>query len=347
MNRPSLSTDESFMLRALHLASLGRGSVSPNPMVGCVIVCNDHIIGEGWHQVYGQSHAEVNAIQSVADKSLLSQSTVYVTLEPCAHHGKTPPCVDLLIYHHVKKVVIGALDTHPLVAGKGVEKLKQAGIEVITDVLKEKSLHINRRFFTSVEKQRPYIILKWAQTLDGFIARQTYESRWISQEFSRQLVHRWRSEEDAVLVGTKTASHDNPQLNVRSWAGRHPIRIVIDRFLRLPDTLLLFDQSQTTLCYNVLKNEEHHQLLMIRLPEKDFLQHLVHDLHHRKIQSVIVEGGSFTLHQFIEGHLWDEARVFVSDKTFGEGIAAPRLPGVVHQRQWIQGDQLFTWFPVS
>lgn len=322
-----MTSDELYMQRAIELAKLGKGTVSPNPLVGCVIVCSDKIIGEGWHQVYGEAHAEVNAIHSVKDKNLLKQSTVYVNLEPCSHTGKTPPCAELLIQSSVKKVVIANEDSNPLVAGKGIKKLQEAGIEVIIGVLEKQGCELNQRFFTFIESERPYIILKWAQTADGFIARENYESRWISNEFSRQLVHRWRSEEDAVLIGTKTAAHDNPHLSVRDWSGRNPIRIVIDRFLRLPKTLHLFDKSQKTICYNLLKHEEYDNLIYIRLDEADFLDHLIHDLFKRKIQSLIIEGGALTLNLFIQSGIWDEARVFSSTRSFGSGIEAPILKG--------------------
>jgi len=266
-----MTHDEFFMQRALELAQLGVGRVSPNPRVGCVIVHNNKIIGEGWHQKFGEAHAEVNAINSAKDQSLLKESTVYVNLEPCSHFGKTPPCVDLLIKHRVKKVVIGNLDSNPKVHGKGIKKLKDAGIETLTGVLEKEGHELNKRFFTFIEEQRPYIILKWAQTTDEFIAQKNFESKWISNEFSRQLVHRWRSEEDAVLVGTHTASHDNPSLTVRDWTGRNPTRIVIDRFLRLNDRLQLFDKKEKTICYNVLKHEEYKNLLLVRIDENNFL----------------------------------------------------------------------------
>ncbi len=266
-----MTPDELLILRTFELARLGMGSVSPNPQVGCVIVKDGIVIGEGWHQKYGQAHAEVNAAANVKDKSLISGSTVYVNLEPCSHTGKTPPCADMLIEHRVKKVIISNVDTNPLVGGSGIKKLRDAGIEVITGVLEKEGREINKRFFTFHEQQRPYIILKWAQTADGLIARSNYESKWISNEFSRQLVHKWRSEEDAVLVGTKTAAHDNPMLTVRDWSGRDPVRLVIDRFLRLPDKLNLFDQSVKTICFNLLKHEEHAKLSLVRLDEQDFL----------------------------------------------------------------------------
>lgn len=335
-----MTSDELFMKRALQLARLGIGQVSPNPRVGCVIVHNQAIIGEGWHQKYGEPHAEVNAINTVLNQALLKESTVYVTLEPCSHFGKTPPCADLLVRHQVKKVVIANIDSNPLVGGKGIEKLKAAGIEVVTGVLDKEAHDLNTRFFTYIDKQRPYIILKWAQTADGFISRTNYDSKWISNEFSRQLVHQWRTEEDAVLVGTKTAAHDNPKLNVRDWSGRDPVRIVIDRFLRLHQSLHLFDGKQKTLCYNVMKHEEHHNLSLIRLDEKDFIPALIKDLYKQKIQSVIIEGGAQTLSLFIESGLWDEARVFESPRTFGTGIPSPHLNGTLCEEQRISTDTL-------
>jgi diaminohydroxyphosphoribosylaminopyrimidine deaminase/5-amino-6-(5-phosphoribosylamino)uracil reductase len=342
-----MTPDELFMQRALELAQLGTGQVSPNPRVGCVIVHDNKIIGEGWHQKFGEAHAEVNAINSVKDQSVLKKSTVYVNLEPCSHFGKTPPCVDLLIKHHVKKVVIANLDSNPLVQGQGIKKLKDVGIETITGVLEKEGYELNKRFFTFIDKQRPYIILKWAQTADGFIAQKNFESKWISNEFSRQLVHRWRSEEDAVLVGTRTASHDNPSLTVRDWTGRNPIRIVMDRFLRLNSHLQLFDKKEKTICYNVLKHEEHKNLLLVRIDENNFLDELVHDLFKRNIQSVIVEGGAQTLQLFIEANLWDEARVFTSPRAFGEGIGAPSLKGKIGAQQNIDSDRLEYFYPTT
>lgn len=342
-----MTPDELFMQRALELAQLGIGQVSPNPRVGCVIVHDNKIIGEGWHQKFGESHAEVNAINSVNDQSLLKESTIYVNLEPCSHFGKTPPCADLLVKHHAKKVVISNLDSNPLVRGQGIKKLKDPGIETLGGVLEKEGRELNKRFFTFVEKQRPYIILKWAQTSDGFIARKNFESKWISNEFSRQLVHRWRSEEDAVLVGTRTASHDDPALTVRDWTGRNPTRIVIDRFLRLNSHLQLFDKKENTICYNVLKHEEHKNLLLVRIDENNFLEELVHDLFKRNIQSVIVEGGAQTLQLFIDANLWDEARVFTSSRTFGEGINAPSLKAKFGTQQNIDSDRLEYFYPPS
>lgn len=332
--------DEIFMLRAFELAAHGVGNVSPNPLVGSVVVHDGKIIGEGWHKKYGEAHAEVNAIASVPDKSLLKESTVYVTLEPCSHFGKTPPCADLLIEHQVKKVVIANLDTNSLVAGNGIKKLRTAGIEVITGILDKRGRDLNKRFFTFIEKQRPYVILKWAETADGFIARKNFDSRWISDEYSRQLVHKWRSEEDAILVGMRTAQQDNPQLNVRDWTGRNPVRVVIDRFLKLNEKIHLFDGTQKSLCYNVIKHEELQNLSLIRIGEEDFLQEVMQDLYKRKIQSVIVEGGALTIQAFVDAKLWDEARIFVSSQVFREGIEAPVLAGSIDSLQKLQGDWL-------
>ena len=328
------------MQRALELAFLGRGKVSPNPLVGCSIVHDGKIIGEGWHEKYGEAHAEVNAIESVKDRSLLHEATVYVNLEPCSHQGKTPPCADMLLHHKVKKVVIANLDTNPLVSGKGIKKLRDARTEVVTGVLETEGRTMNRRFFTFIEKKRPYIILKWAETADGFIAHENYESKWISNEYSRQLVHRWRSEEDAVLVGTHTAEHDNPSLNVRDWKGRNPVRIVLDRHLRLPEKLNLFDRSQQTLCYNILKHEEYENLSLIQLGEEKFLEEMIQDLYQRNIQSVIVEGGAQTFEAFIKKGWWDEARIFRAPHSFLKGIPAPVLRGQCLTEEDIMGDRL-------
>lgn len=338
--------DEVFMRRALELALLGMGSVSPNPMVGCVIVHHNKIVGEGWHRQYGEAHAEVNAIASLADKSLLKECTVYVNLEPCSHFGKTPPCADLLIDHRVKKVVVANLDSNPLVASEGVKKLRAAGIEVITGILEKEGRELNKRFFTFMEKQRPYIMLKWAETSDGFIARENFDSKWISNEYSRQLVHKWRTENDAVLVGTKTAFHDNPELNVRDWSGRNPVRIVLDRFLRLSEKLHVFDHQQKTLCYNVLKHEEYNNLSRIRIGEENFIGEVVKDLVKQKVQSVMVEGGATTLQLFIDAGLCDEARVFVSDKDFGKGIKAVSLPGNLIHQESVFNDTLRIYNPI-
>lgn len=335
-----MSRDEHYMQRAIELARLGLGTVSPNPLVGCVIVSDEKIIGEGWHQKYGEEHAEVNAIHNVRDQTLLSQSTLYVNLEPCSHFGKTPPCVDLIIAKKIRRVVISNSDPNPLVNGKGIKKLKESGIEVDLNILAREGNELNYRFFTSITKRRPYVILKWAQTADNFIAKKNFDSKWISNELSRQLVHKWRTEEDAVLVGTRTAQHDNPLLTVRNWTGRNPKRIVLDRFLRLSDKLNLFDKSQPTFCYNVLRHEEHENLFLIRVDEARFIEQVVHDLHQRNIQSVIVEGGAQTLQLFFDSGYWDETRVFTSQKILGEGIPSPAFQGIVNKNVMIDNDRL-------
>ncbi len=324
--------EEIYMQRAFELAKKGKGRVSPNPMVGCVIVHQQSIIGEGWHQKYGDWHAEVNAINAVKNKSLLPESTVYVTLEPCAHFGKTPPCADLLIKHRVKKVVIANIDPFPLVAGKGIERLKNANIEVICGVLEDLGREINNRFFTNVEKKRPYIILKWAETFDGFIGAEGGKPVQISNEFSQTLVHQWRSEEAAILVGYQTALHDNPRLNVRHWSGKNPIRVVIDEQKELPTYLHIFDQSQETLMIHS-KN----------------IEQWLESMQEKKIGSVIVEGGKKTLDKFIEKGLFDEIRLFKSPKTLKKGILAPTLPKNLKllMRKELQGDELLIFQPLN
>jgi diaminohydroxyphosphoribosylaminopyrimidine deaminase/5-amino-6-(5-phosphoribosylamino)uracil reductase len=328
------------MRRALELAESGRGFVSPNPMVGCVIVHEDQIIGEGFHEIYGGPHAEVNAINAIKNPELLSESTAYVSLEPCAHWGKTPPCANLLVEKGLKKVVIGALDSNPLVGGKGVEILRKAGIEVVTGVLEREARLQNRRFFTQIEKKRPYVILKWAQSKDGFVARSDYSSKWISNARGRQLVHKCRAEEDAILVGKNTAKYDNPSLTVREWTGKNPLRLVIDPNLELPENLNLFDQIVPTICYNTIKSDKTDNLEFVKLKPGFELKEILEDLNSRKIQSLIVEGGSFVLNKFIEEGLWDEARVFTGPTEFGEGISAPNLNLIPTETLSIQEDSL-------
>lgn len=340
MDFPLTHSHELFMKRALELARNGCGNVSPNPLVGCVIVHEGKIIAEGWHKKYGEAHAEVNAIDAVGDKTILRESTLYVNLEPCSHVGKTPACADLIVRHQIQKVVIANHDINPLVAGKGVKRLRDAGIKVITEVLAAQGEALNKRFFTFMEKHRPHIILKWAETSDGFIARKNNDSKWISDVYSRQLVHKWRSEEDAALVASGTAWHDNPALNVRDWTGRNPVRIVVDRYLKLGPKLHLFDGKQKTICYNLIKSEEHENLVYIRLPEDDFLPSLVEDLYRRHVQSVIVEGGGQMVNSFIRLNLWDEARIFVSPQTFQNGIRAPQLQGVLNHTKKLDNDWL-------
>lgn len=327
------------MRRALQLAKLGLGSVSPNPMVGCVIVHEDKIIGEGYHERYGGPHAEVNAVANVVNMELLRESTVYVTLEPCVHFGKTPPCADLLISHQVKKVVICNDDPNPLVAGKGIQRIREAGIEVDTGLLSEEGSQVNKRFFTSFKKDRPYVILKWAETADGFVARKNFDSKWISNQYSRQLVHKWRSEEDAILVGKNTAKYDNPSLTTRDWTGKNPVRVVIDAKMELHASSHLYDGNVQTLCFtqqNCVDMDNLHFICQNKITPETIL----HELQERNIQSIIIEGGSRTIQSFIDANLWDEARVFRSPATFGEGIKSPYLVGNVICHESIFEDQL-------
>lgn len=321
----------------IDLALKGFPLAMPNPLVGCVIVHKHKIIGQGYHKQYGSHHAEVNAIGNVENKDLLKESTLYVSLEPCAHHGKTPPCADLIIKHKIPKVVIGSLDTFSEVNGKGIERLRSAGVEVITSVLEDECREINRRFFTFHEKKRPYIILKWAQTSDGFIAPlDQKEPLWISSSESKTLVHQWRSQEQSVLVGRKTAFLDNPQLTTREFEGKNPIRIVLDKNLNLPKSLAIFNDEAPTLIVNDSLSSECH----IQVDFENFLPSLLDKLYESNIQSVIVEGGSQTLNTFINSNSWDEARIFTSKKTLEEGIQSPVIERVISKSVIIGGDKL-------
>ncbi|MFY0594076.1 MAG: bifunctional diaminohydroxyphosphoribosylaminopyrimidine deaminase/5-amino-6-(5-phosphoribosylamino)uracil reductase RibD [Roseivirga sp.] len=328
------------MRRALELAEFGRGTTSPNPMVGCVIVGQDEIIGEGYTQPAGQDHAEVQAVKSVEDQARLIGATAYVTLEPCSHFGKTPPCADLLVRKQLKRVVIGTIDSNPEVGGKGVARLKAAGIEVEVGVLEQDCREMNVRFFTSLEANRPFIILKWAQTADGFVARKNFDSKWISNQESRALVHQWRGEEDAIMVGTNTAHYDNPRLNVRDWSGKDPVRVVIDKQLRLSKDLNLFDGHQPTLVYNDTQTSEANNVSFVRVNNGDYLSSILKDLNGRGIQSIIIEGGSGLLNSFITQNLWDEARIFSTQTVFNEGIAAPKIAGDLISSKSIGTDKL-------
>ena len=318
------------MQRCLQLAALGAGTVAPNPMVGAVLVYNDAIIGEGYHMQYGQAHAEVNCINSVkeADQHLIKESVLYVSLEPCNHFGKTPPCTDLIIKNEIKEVVIACRDSFEKVNGTGIEKLIAAGIKVTEGILKKEGVELNKRFFTFHEKKRPYINLKWAQSNDQFIAQKNYKPVQITNDLTNRLVHKWRSEEAAILVGTNTALHDNPKLTTRLWKGKNPVRIVIDLFLKLPTRLHLFDNSVYTIVINTIKNEEGENISFLKIDEKDdLLAALMDILYNKKLTSLIVEGGARLLQSFIDAGLWDEARVITNNSLLlQEGIAAPVLP---------------------
>lgn len=316
------------MNRCIQLALSGAGNVAPNPMVGAVLVYEDRIIGEGYHKKYGEAHAEVNCIKQVkeADQPLIEKSTLYVSLEPCSHFGKTPPCTDLIIQQKIKKVVIGCEDIFKEVAGKGIKKLQQAGVEVIAGVLGEKCKALNKRFFTFHEKSRPYIILKWAQSINGKIGSWGNNRVPISNEYSNRLVHKWRSEEAGILVGTNTALQDDPLLTTRIWNGKNPIRIVIDKQLQLPATLQIFNREARTLIFNSLENSSKENLEFIKLDDNNFLGQLIHSLFELNIQSIIVEGGTKTLQSFIDKGWWDEARVITNKEMVIEnGISAPEM----------------------
>ncbi|MBC7913744.1 MAG: bifunctional diaminohydroxyphosphoribosylaminopyrimidine deaminase/5-amino-6-(5-phosphoribosylamino)uracil reductase RibD [Pyrinomonadaceae bacterium] len=338
------------MQRCLDLAQLGAGTVSPNPMVGCVIVHENKIIGEGYHEKYGQAHAEVNAINDARLKhrdaaELFRNSTLYVSLEPCAHFGKTPPCSHLIIKCGIPQVVIGSSDPFKEVNGKGVSQLRDAGVEVLEGVEEEKCNFVNRRFFTRVNLQRPYIILKWAQTADHFFAPDDASQKWISSLPAKILSHKWRAEEDAVLVGKNTALVDNPQLNVREYCGRNPKRIVIDRDLTLPNTLHLFDQSQETIVFNSLKTDLIENIKYLELEDFDNLlpQLICYQLYLMDVGSIIIEGGAKILNLFLEANLWDEARIFTSPDKWGKGIKAPEIVGNLISEQKIGPDTLQTF----
>jgi diaminohydroxyphosphoribosylaminopyrimidine deaminase/5-amino-6-(5-phosphoribosylamino)uracil reductase len=344
-----MKIDYEHMQHCIHLASKGMRKVAPNPMVGCVIVYQNEIIGKGYHQEYGKAHAEVNAINAVKDKSLLKESTLYVNLEPCAHFGKTPPCSDLIIQHQIPKVVIGCIDSFSEVSGKGIEKLKATGTEVIVGVLENESLALNKRFFTFHNKKRPYIILKWAETKDGFIDVEHHSDNeevdnWITTPESKQIVHYWRSKEQAIMVGTNTALNDNPELTVREVEGENPLRIVLDLNLRLPQHIHLFDQAVPTIVFNYQKNEKLTNIEWIRLDKaNDLITQILDELYNREIQSVIIEGGAQLLNTFIEQNLWDEARVFIGKKEFKKGLKAPIINQKPNFTEQIETDILNTY----
>jgi len=332
---------EIFMKKCLELAKKGMGYVSPNPMVGCVVVFNDEIIGEGYHNLFGNAHAEVNAIENVKDKSLLKNATLYVNLEPCVHFGKTPPCSNLIIEHKIPKVVISCIDSFSQVAGKGIAKMEKAGIEVIVGILEKESRELNKRFFTFHEQKRPYILLKWAESQDGFIApKNQTEAFWMTSSQSKKLVHQWRAEEDAILVGKITAEKDNPFLTVREVKGNNPIRIIIDRDLKLSTDLNLFNSEAETLIFNTIKSEEKDSNKFIQIDFNNLIKNILEELHKQNIQSVIIEGGSITLQSFIDANMWDEARIFTTNKELNTGLKAPIIKGIILSKSKIYIDEL-------
>jgi diaminohydroxyphosphoribosylaminopyrimidine deaminase/5-amino-6-(5-phosphoribosylamino)uracil reductase len=346
-------TDKTYMARCLQLAEQAIGHTYPNPMVGSVIVHNGKIIGEGYHCKAGEPHAEVNAIASVKDESLLSESTLYVNLEPCAHFGRTPPCSLLIIEKKIPCVVIGCVDTFSKVAGKGIEMLRQAGVEVVTGVLEAESRWLNRRFFTFHEKQRPYIILKWAQTLDGFIDIDRNQAAhgqptWITNSWARRAVHRLRSHEQAIMVGTHTAWKDNPALTVRDWVGANPLRLVIDREGKLPPSLKIFNHESATWVITEKRIASTEGIEYITLPfDENLLTEILNHLHKANIQSLIVEGGRQLLQSFIDAGLWDEAWLFTGEKFFHNGVKAPSIKGNLTKTEHLGDSSLFIYHNID
>lgn len=344
-----MTNQETYIKRCLQIAKNGLGTTRPNPMVGAVIVYNNTIIGEGFTSEYGGNHAEVNAINSVKDKALLTKSTLYVTLEPCSHYGKTPPCSDLIVSHQIPNVVIGCVDDNPEVAGKGIAKLEAAGCHVTVGVLEKECRVHHKRFFTFHNKKRPYIILKWAETDDGFIAPLTKNENkpvWITNKYSRQLVHKWRAEEQAILVGTSTVIADNPNLTVRDWTGQNPIRVVLDKHLRLAANYSLFSNDAETIVITESSVERKQtagnltfELIDWNLKES-IAKQICDVLFNRNLTSIIIEGGAQTLQTFIDENLWDEARVFTGKAKFKEGVSSPIFKGSMISKTEIKNDTL-------
>lgn len=330
------------MHRCFELALSGAGHVAPNPMVGSVLVHNGRIIGEGFHTEYGKPHAEVNCINSVSEenKLLITSSTLYVSLEPCAHFGKTPPCSDLIIQKNIPEVIIGCRDPFKQVNGKGIEKLQAAGVKVTTGVLEKDARLLNKRFIGFHQQHRPYIILKWAQTADGKIAREDYSRILISNEFTNRLVHKWRSEEASILVGTNTAKYDDPSLTNRLWTGNNPTRLVMDMELQLPGTLHLFDRKVPTVVFNTIKHEEQENLLYYQVTNDVSIVHqVVNALYRLRILSVLIEGGAKLLQSFIDEGVWDEIRMIRAQKTAGqEAIPAP----LIANAEWCNQETIHT-----
>lgn len=329
------------MSRCIQLATFGRGDVAPNPMVGALLVYDNKIIGEGYHKKYGEAHAEVNCINSVLpeNKILVEKGTLYVSLEPCSHYGKTPPCSDLIIKNKIKKVVIGCKDSYEEVAGRGIQKLQDAGVEVVVGVLENECRELNKRFFCFHEKKGPYVILKWAQSANDKIGASNGERTLISNDYSNRMVHKWRSEEAGILIGTNTAMKDDPSLTTRLWEGKNPVRIVIDKDLKLSSKLKVFDGKAPTIFFNKAKNAIDGNLQFVKIDGDRFLEQLLHSLYEKNIQSILVEGGSKTLQTFIDAGLWDEARIITNEEMIIEnGIAAPEMKGfeLIQQEEYFR-----------
>ncbi|WP_456378820.1 bifunctional diaminohydroxyphosphoribosylaminopyrimidine deaminase/5-amino-6-(5-phosphoribosylamino)uracil reductase RibD [Lutibacter sp.] len=343
-----MNIHEKYIKRCIELAKNGLGKTYPNPLVGSVIVLNNTIIGEGWHRKAGEAHAEVNAINSVKDKSQLKEATIYVSLEPCSHYGKTPPCANLIVANGIKNVVIGSIDANSKVSGRGVAHLKNNGCNVIAGVLESECAALNKRFFTFHNKKRPFVLLKWAETKDGFLDRlRTNASEnlpnWISNRYSQQMAHKMRAVEQAILVGTNTALNDNPSLTARSWGGSNPIRIVLDRSLKIPLHYNLLDKSNKTIVLtenNVVENSVENLLLETINFSKNIPKQICGVLYKHEIQSVIIEGGAQTLQSFIDANLWDEAFVFVGNTLFKEGLEAPKIKKAPLEIKKISSDTL-------
>ena len=345
----NMDIHEIYMRRCLTLAKNGLGYTYPNPLVGCVIVYKGMIIGEGWHQKAGEAHAEVNAINAVKDQDLLPEATLYVNLEPCSHHGRTAPCADLIVKKKIKKVVIGIIDANEKVQGQGVLRLEKNGVEVVTGILQEECRELNKRFFTFHEKGRPYVILKWAQSADGYIFPDRKQSKkrqpiWISNPYSRQTVHQWRAQEASILVGKNTVIQDDPRLNTRDMAGNDILRMVIDKDLSIPMGSQIYDGEFDTVVYNAKKEGSEGRVNYVQLDfSKEIVEQILSELHQKNIQSLIVEGGAYTLNKFLDTGLWDEARIFCGEKNFGGGIKAPVIHLKADKEENILNDHLF-WY---
>lgn len=336
---------EKYIKRCIELAKNGLGTTYPNPLVGSVIVYKNQIIGEGWHRKAGEPHAEVNAVNSVKDKSLLAKSTIYVSLEPCSHFGKTPPCCDLIIANKIPNIVIGTIDPFAKVSGNGIKKLLEAGRNVTVGILEDECNELNKRFFTFHKNKRPYVILKWAESQDGFLSpiyKEENKPVWITNEYSRQLVHKWRTEEQAILVGTQTVLDDNPKLDSRDWCGNNPVRIVLDRTGKIPNNYFVKDNSSATIIITEIENLENLKNISFEnaIFDSNLAFSVLDILHKNDIQSVIIEGGKQTLQTFIDTNLWDEARVFKGTKSFTNGTKAPDFNGNLVSKEAILNDEL-------
>jgi diaminohydroxyphosphoribosylaminopyrimidine deaminase/5-amino-6-(5-phosphoribosylamino)uracil reductase len=341
----AMETHRYWMERCLTLAARGQGHVSPNPMVGAVIVYDGRVLAEGYHARYGEDHAEVQALNRVPDPGLLRYCTMYINLEPCTHHGKTPPCADRLMEAGVCEVVIGSLDPNPQVAGAGAEKLREAGVKVITGVAEEQAHFLNRRFRAQHTQHMPYVILKWAQSADGFLADENGHSGWLSNVYARTLVHQWRAQEDAIMVGARTALQDNPQLTSRQWQGNDPLRIVLDPDLKVSGSAHLLDQSVPTWVLNQHQSQQDGWVSykQVEADEQALLSYLLSELIRTRHQSVIVEGGGMLLDTFVRYGLWHEARIFTGTRHIGAGVEAPALRGRRTYQDFIGNDLLQYW----